>query len=69
MDPKSLYERQVNNMKHTITMNEIQDKISNGISTFSIKDDSPRGCKAVSANTIKPGDQVVIDNYFKLVVE
>ena len=56
-------------MKHTITMNEIQDKISNGISTFSIKDDSPRGCKAVSANTIKPGDQVVIDNYFKLVVE
>jgi hypothetical protein len=69
MDPKSLYERQVNNMKHTITMNEIQDMINNGVSTFMKKDNSPRGCECVSANTIKPGDQVVIDNYFTLITE
>ncbi len=54
-------------MKHTITMKEIQDMINNGITTFSMKDDSPRGCKTVSASSIKPGDKVVIDNYFTTV--
>lgn len=56
-------------MKHTITMNEIQDMISNGISTFMKKDNSPRGCECVSASEVKPGDKVVIDNYFTLVIE
>jgi len=62
-------ERKVNNMTHTITMKEIQNMISNGISTFSKKDNSPRGCKTVSASEIKPGDKVVINNYFTLVTE
>ena len=40
-----------------------------GISTFSKKDNSPRGCKTVSASEIKVGDEIVIDNYFTLVTE
>ena len=56
-------------MKHTITMKEIQNKINNGVTTFMKKDNSPRGCECVSASTIKPGDQVVIDNYFTTVTE
>ncbi|WP_285947117.1 hypothetical protein [Thomasclavelia cocleata] len=56
-------------MKHTITMKEIQNMINNGISTFSKKDNSPRGCKCVPASQIKIGDKVVIDNYFTLVTE
>lgn len=56
-------------MKHVITMKEIQDKINQGVTTFMRKDNSPRGCECVSAYEIKPGDKVVIDNYFTLVVE
>ncbi len=56
-------------MTHTITMKEIQDKIKNGVSTFMKKDNSPRGCECISASEIKPGDQVVIDNYFTTVIE
>lgn len=56
-------------MNHTITMKEIQDKINNGVSTFMRKDNSPRGCECVLASTIKPGDEIVIDNYFTLVTE
>lgn len=56
-------------MTHTITMKEIQDMINQGISTFMKKDNSPRGCKCVSASKIKPGDKVVINNYFTTVVE
>lgn len=55
--------------KHIITMNEIQNMINNGITTFSKKDNSPRGCKTVAASEIKIGDEVVIDNYFTLVAE
>ena len=63
-------ERQVNNMsKHTITMKEIQNMINNGITTFSKKDNSPRGCKTVAATEIQIGDKVVIDNYFTLVTK
>lgn len=63
-------ERQVHNMsKHTITMKEIQNMINNGITTFSKKDDSPRGCKTVAATEIQIGDKVVIDNYFTLITE
>lgn len=55
-------------MTRTITMNEIQEMINQGITTFSKKDDSPRGCKTVSADTVQPGDKILIDNYFTLVV-
>jgi len=56
-------------MKNTITMKEIQDMINNGIATFTKKDNSPRGCKCVSASEIKVGDKVVIHNYFTTVIE
>ena len=56
-------------MTRTITMTEIQEMINQGITTFSKKDDSPRGCETASADTIQPGDKVVIDNYFTLVIE
>lgn len=55
--------------KHTITMKEIQNMINNGITTFSKKDNSPRGCKTVAATEIQIGDKVVIDNYFTLVTK
>ncbi len=54
---------------NTITMKEIQDNISNGVTTFMRKDNSPRGCECVSASQIKPGDEIVIDNYFTTVIE
>lgn len=53
----------------TITMKEVQDLINKGVSTFSKKDNSPRGCECVSASTIKPGDKIVIDNYFTTVID
>ena len=56
-------------MKHTITMKEIKDLIDIGVTSFMRKDNSPRGCKCVSASQIKVGDNVVIDNYFTTVVE
>lgn len=56
-------------MEHTITMKEIQAKIKNGVSTFSRKDNSPRGCSTVSASEVKIGDEIVIDNYFTTIVE
>jgi len=37
-------------------------------STYSVKDDSPRGCRTANRNEVKEGDYVVIDNYFTLVV-
>lgn len=48
--------------KHTITIAEVNKLIKKGVSTFSLKDDSPRGCKTVSASEIKIGDKIVIDN-------
>ena len=53
-------------MTRTITIKEVKEM---GISTFSKKDNSPRGCKTVSASEIKVGDKIVIDNYFTLIVE
>ncbi len=35
--------------------------------SWSVKDNSPRGCTTKSINDIKIGDKVVIDNYFTLV--
>ena len=56
-------------MKHTITMKEIQDMMNRDVDTFMKKDNSIRGCSCVMADTIKPGDEVVIDNYFTTVIE
>lgn len=36
--------------------------------TFSVQDNSPRGIKTITAEEIKPGDRVVIDNHFCEVV-
>lgn len=55
-------------MKHTITMKEIQDIIKNGVSTFSKKDNSPRGCSTVFASE-EAGDKILIGNYFTTVVD
>jgi len=51
-------------MKDTITMNEIRTT-----STWSVKDDSPRGCKTVSNSEVKPGDKVIYNNRFTLVID
>ena len=51
-------------MKETITMNEIR-----ATSTWSVKDDSPRGCKTVSNSEVKPGDKVIYNNRFTLVID
>lgn len=56
-------------MKHEITMNELQTMYKKGITTFSKKDNSPRGCKTVSFNEIKIGDEIVIDNYFYEIID
>ena len=56
-------------MTHTITMKEIQNMINQGVSTFSVKANTPRGCETVAASEIKIGDKVVIDNHFTTVTE
>ena len=55
--------------KHTISIMGVNNLIKKGVTTFSRKDDSPRGCCVVSASEIKIGDKIVIDNYFTQVVE
>lgn len=55
--------------KHTITIAEVNKFMEKGVSTFSLKDDSPRGCKTVPVSEIKVGDEIVIDNYFAEVIE
>ncbi len=54
--------------KHEITIDEVKALIEKGVSTFSLKDDSPRGCTTIDADSVKVGDQIVIDNYFTTVV-
>ena len=56
-------------MTRTIAIKEVEEMATKGISTFSKKDNSPRGCETVSASEIKVGDEIVIDNYFTLVTE
>lgn len=56
-------------MTHTITIKEIQNMINQGVSTFTVKANTPRGCETVAAGKIKVGDKVVIDNYFTTVTE
>jgi hypothetical protein len=50
--------------KRTITLNELNLDI-----TYSVKDDSVRGCHTESGFNLKIGDKVVIDNYFHEIVE
>lgn len=38
-------------------------------STFTVKDDSPRGCCTKMAREVKPGDRVCLDNHFVEVTE
>lgn len=49
---------------HTITLNDLDLSI-----TYSVKDDSPRGCHTVSGTQLKTGDKVLIDNYFHEIIE
>ena len=49
----------------TITLDTIK---AMNAGTFSVQDNSPRGVKTVTAEEIKPGDRVVIDNHFCEVV-
>ena len=49
----------------TITIEGIRSSAS----TYSVKDDSPRGIKTVAAAAVKVGDIVVINNAFVLVVD
>lgn len=37
--------------------------------TYSLKDNSPRGVKTIRKDDVKIGDYIVIDNYFTLVIE
>lgn len=55
--------------KHTISIEEIKHLQECGVSTFEKKSNTPRGCTCVSADNIKVGDEVVINNYFTLVTE
>ena len=50
--------------KHTITLNTLDLSI-----TYSVKDNSPRGCHTVAGSELKPGDKIVIDNYFHEIIE
>ena len=51
-------------MKEFITMTEIRTT-----STWSVKDDSPRGCKTVNNSEVKVGDMVVYENHFIPVID
>lgn len=51
-------------MKRTITLAELDLTI-----TYSVKDDSPRGCHTVSGAELKVGDEIVIDNHFHEIID
>ena len=53
-------------MTRTITISEL---IAEGCNTWSVKDNSVRGVTTKYTREVKPGDKVVIDNYFTLVTE
>ena len=50
----------------TISIDELK---AMGVDSWSVKDSSVRGCTTKGTSEVKPGDEVVIDNYFTLVVE
>jgi len=56
----------MNKFTKTISINELRNS---GTNTWSIKDDSVRGYHTAYTSEVKPGDMVVIDNYFTKVVE
>ena len=53
-------------MKRTITLKEVFEM---NVSTWSKKDNSPRGCKTVSTSELKIGDKIVIQNYFTEIIQ
>lgn len=50
--------------KHSITLSALDLSIS-----YSVKDDSPRGYHTVPGTELKPGDKIVINNYFHEIIE
>lgn len=54
--------------KHEITITKVKELSEKGINTFSRKNNSVRGVETVSADEIKIGDKIVIDNYFHTVI-
>ena len=50
--------------KHTITLSALDLSI-----TYSVKDNSPRGCHTVPGTELQIGDKIVVDNYFHEIVE
>ena len=50
----------------TITIGEL---IATGVNTWSVKDNSVRGFATKYTSEVRPGDKVVIDNYFTLVTD
>ena len=50
--------------KHTITLSALDLSI-----TYSVKDNSPRGCHTVHGEQLQVGDKIVIDNYFHEIIE
>lgn len=53
-------------MDRTITIGELK---AMGVGTWSVKDNSVRGCTTKCTSEVKVGDKVVIDNHFTLVIE
>jgi hypothetical protein len=53
-------------MTRTITISELR---STGVNTWSVKDNSVRGIATKYTAEVKPGDKVVIENYFTLVTD
>ena len=51
-------------MKRTITLSQLDLTI-----TYSVKDNSPRGCHTVPGSFLQIGDKIVIDNYFHEIIE
>lgn len=50
--------------RHTITLSALDTSI-----TYSVKDDSVRGCHTEQGENIEIGDKILIDNYFHEVIE
>lgn len=57
-------------MKHEITLGALRDFADRiHCQTFSVKDDTSRGRHEVVLEDINLGDQVLLDNYFHIVVD
>jgi len=52
-------------MKRTISIEELRES---KVETWSVKDNSVRGYTTKYTGEVKQGDEVVIDNYFVLVI-